>query len=127
MIECAVATFQVECQPFYSVFCLNSQRSLKSKHPPGQGMHPNSIIQGVPQDVHPIIFDCIGASLYLSVSVITCTTCTIATVPDLGSQGTSWGKGSSAVDLHCNRNEDTRSCMPDSSATSLSHISHLLW
>ena len=55
---------------------------------------------------------CVQNCMYtiLSVSVMTCTTCT--TVPDLGNQGTPWGKGPSAVDLHCNRNEDTRSCIP---------------
>ena len=36
---------------------------LKSKHPPGQDFSPECTHQGIPPEVHPIIFDSIDASM----------------------------------------------------------------
>ena len=44
---------------------------LKSKHPLGQGASPDSTLQGVPPDVHPVIFDSIDAAMIRSTALNT--------------------------------------------------------
>ena len=45
--------------------------ALRSKHPPCQSANPDTLIPGVPPEVHPVIFDQINASLIRSTSLHT--------------------------------------------------------
>lgn len=42
---------------------------LRSKHPPSQDSSPDTLLQGVPPDIHPVIFDQIDGSLMRSTSL----------------------------------------------------------
>ena len=44
---------------------------LKSKHPPSQDAIPEILNQGIPPDVHPVIYDSIDASMIKSIALST--------------------------------------------------------
>ena len=61
-----------------SVLCLDHQvdtsdvvksvrESLRGKHPTSQPVTPDSIIQGVPSEIHPVVIDSIDARLICSI------------------------------------------------------------
>ena len=52
-------------------YSLTVKEVLKEKHPPAAPSTPGSLINGIPPDLHPVIFDSIDSSLIRSCALIT--------------------------------------------------------
>ena len=49
---------------------LSVKSILQSKHLPGQPSSPDSILHGVPLEIHPVVFDSIDADLVHSTTLL---------------------------------------------------------